>query len=74
MKLPQIVRREQADSVQLLALKVSIERLALTHHGLAAEAQGNNPESISAKIAELAAAGSNLGTYYSSLPTAAPTQ
>jgi hypothetical protein len=41
----------------------------MTHQALAAPAQGNNPESISSKIAELAAAGHDLNVYYKSLPT-----
>ena len=69
MKLPGIVRKEDLDAKQLTSLKTSIEKLALTHHAIAADAQGNNPESLRAKLNDLASAGSGLGAYYSSLPT-----
>jgi hypothetical protein len=69
MKLPGIVRKEQQDEKQLASLKTAIEKLALTHHAIAADAQGNNPESLRAKLSDLASAGSGLGAYYSSLPT-----
>ena len=69
MKLPKIVRQQRLTDEQLTELRAAIVRLALTHHALAADAQGNNPESLTSKLAELAAAGSNLGKFYSSLPT-----
>ena len=69
MKLPGIVRKEDLDAKQLTSLKTSIEKLALTHHAIAADAQGNNPELLRAKLNDLASAGSGLGAYYSSLPT-----
>ena len=69
MKLPGIVRREQASTQQLTQLSESIARLELTHHALAAEAQGNNPESLKQKLNDLEAAGEDLGKFYSSLPT-----
>lgn len=69
MKLPGIVRQERLTDTELTQLRASIVRLELTHHALAAEAQGNNPESLKDKLAELAAAGNDLGKFYSSLPT-----
>lgn len=69
MKLPEIVRKEQASSQALKQLSASIARLELTHHALAAAAQGNNPESLKQKLGELEAAGSELKKFYSSLPT-----
>ena len=69
MKLPGIVRREQASTQQLTQLSESIARLELTHHALAAEAQGNNPESLQQKLNDLEAAGEDLGKFYSFLPT-----
>jgi len=48
-------------------LRAAIVRLALTHHALAADAQGNNPESLKSKLGDLEAAGSELGRFYSSL-------
>jgi hypothetical protein len=68
MKLPEIVRQQRVTDERLANLRAAIVNLALTHHALAAEAQGNNPESLTAKLAELAAAGKSLGKYYSSLP------
>jgi hypothetical protein len=43
-------------------------RLALTHHALAAAAQGNNPETITARLGDVLDAGNELKTYYKSLP------
>jgi hypothetical protein len=67
MKLPAIARMKQTSDQQLNSLSAAIARLELTHHGLAAEAQGNNPESLKQKWAEIEAAGENLGNFYSSL-------
>lgn len=69
MKLPGIVREEQASSEQLSQLHDDLVRLEMTHHALAAEAQGNNPESLQQKLNDLEAAGEDLGKFYSSLPT-----
>lgn len=68
MKLPEIVRQQRSGDEQLVRLRTSIGRLALTHHALAADAQGNNPQSLMSKIADLGAAGSALGKFYSGLP------
>jgi hypothetical protein len=69
MKLPELAREQRVDDLQLTQLKTEIVKLALTHHALAADAQGNNPESLASKLGELEAAGKNLGKFYSSLPT-----
>jgi hypothetical protein len=69
MKLPQIVRQQRQTEAELADLRAAIVRLALTHHAFAAEAQGNNPESLKLKLSELSAAGNDLGKFYSSLPT-----
>ena len=69
MKLPEIVRLERLTDAELTQLRASIVKLELTHHALAAEAQGNNPESLKAKLGELSEAGNDLGKFYSSLPT-----
>ncbi len=68
MKLPEIARQQREAHERLAALREALNRLALTHHALAAEAQHNNPESLMDKLSELASAGSNLGKFYSSLP------
>jgi len=67
MKLPEIVRKHQAADEQLDGLKAGLVKLEITHHALAAEAQGNNPESLKTKVGELGSAGESLGKYYSSL-------
>ncbi|QNI30518.1 hypothetical protein H7849_15350 [Alloacidobacterium dinghuense] len=69
MKLPRTVRQQRASDEQLTDLRASLVRLALTHHALAADAQGNNSESLKGKLADLEAAGDNLGKFYSSLPS-----
>lgn len=69
MKLPEIARQQREANERLSSLREAINKLALTHHALAAEAQHNNPETLKDKLAELADAGSSLGKFYSSLPT-----
>ncbi len=68
-QLPAMARQQQASDLQLSQLSAAIVRLELTHHALAAEAQGNNPESLKQRLAELETAGEDLGKFYSSLPT-----
>jgi hypothetical protein len=68
-KLPSYRRNEQSTDAMLASLQNAIIQLALTHHALAAAAQGNNPETLKARIADLESAGTNLGNYYQSLPT-----
>lgn len=60
VKLPRWQRQETAGHEQLMKLQAALQNLYLTHHALAAELQGNNPESLKAKLSDLAAAGSNL--------------
>ena len=50
-------------------LKAAIALMAKAHHDLTAEAQGKNPESFNAKLQDLANAASDLGSFYSSLPS-----
>jgi len=69
MKLPGIVLEERASIQQLTQLSAAIARLELAHHALAVEAQSNNPQSLKTKLGDLEAAGSDLGNFYSSLPT-----
>ena len=68
MKLPEIVRQQRTTEAQLTELHAAIMKLEQAHHELAADAHGSNPELISQKLGDLAAAGSNLGKFYSSLP------
>jgi hypothetical protein len=67
MKLPEIAREQQAADQRLVQLKSEIVKLELTHHALAAEAQGNNPESPKNKLGDLLTAGKQLGKFYGSL-------
>ncbi len=67
--LIELADQQKANDELLTKLQTALHTLALTHQALAAAAQGNNPESISSKIAELAAAGHDLNVYYKSLPT-----
>ena len=60
--------QQKANDALLAKLQTALHTLAMTHQALAAAAQGNNPESISQKIAELQTAGHDLSTYYKSLP------
>jgi len=69
MKLPEIVRQEKASTQRLTQLSAAVDRLEVTHHALAIEAKGNNPESLKSKLGDLEAAGSDLGNLYSSLST-----
>jgi hypothetical protein len=68
-KLPTYRKDEQSADVLLAGLHNSLVQLELTHHALAAAAQGNNPEALTARLGELVAAGNDLKTYYKSLPT-----
>lgn len=70
MKLPQLARQQKQAAQQLKVLRAGLVKLELTHHALAAELQGNNPESIKQKLGDLGTAGGNLGKFYSSLATA----
>jgi hypothetical protein len=65
-KLPVILHRERATDAMLSNLEKAIAQLATTHHALAAS-QGNHPEALRARIAELTAAGENLSKYYEGL-------
>ena len=67
MKLPELARQQKQAAVQLKVLRSGLVKLELTHHALAAELQGNNPESIKQKLGDLGAAGGSLGKFYSSL-------
>lgn len=60
--------QQKANDDLLAKLQMALHTLAMTHQALAAAVQGNNPESISRRIAELAAAGHDLNVYYKSLP------
>jgi hypothetical protein len=70
MKLPELGRQQKQAAQQLKQLRAGLLKLELTHHALAAELQGNNPESIKQKFSDLGAAGGNLGKFYSSLASA----
>jgi hypothetical protein len=68
MKLPEMARKQKQTSAKLAALQAAIVKLKTAHHELMTEAQGKHPEQLQQKLTELAAAGSSLGKFYSSLP------
>lgn len=68
MKLPEIARQQREANEKLASLREAIDKLAQTHHALAAEVRQDNHETLKEKLAELADAGNNLGKFYSSLP------
>jgi len=70
LKLPEMWRQQQENEQMLTELRASLVRLELAHHALAAEAQGNNPESIKQKLGDIESAGESLGKFYSSLSLA----
>jgi hypothetical protein len=63
MKLPQFARQQRAADEKLANLQSAILKLSLTHHALAAAAQGNNPESLKEKLGDLETAGESLSTF-----------
>jgi hypothetical protein len=70
MKLPDMARRQSANDQALTQLRAAIVNLEMTHHALAAAAQGNNPESLTDRLKDLSAAGESLGKLYGSLSSA----
>jgi hypothetical protein len=70
MKLPELARQQKQAAEQLKQLRAELGTLEMTHHALAVALANANPESLSQKFADLGAAGSNLGKFYSSLATA----
>ena len=67
-KLITLASQQKANDDLLTKLQESLHTLELTHQALAAAAQGNDPESIKQRIADLEAAGQSLASFYSSLP------
>ena len=68
-KLVGIATEQKANDDLLQRLQDAIAKLAETHGALVVAAQDNNSEALSQKIAELAAAGQELGNFYRSLPS-----
>ncbi len=66
-KLPAMVLQQQQNDLLLSKLDKAVRSLKLTHHALAAAAQGNSPGSLRQYIAELTAEGQSLTSYYQSL-------
>ena len=66
-RLPAMVREQQQNDLLLTKLEHALTGLKLTHHALAAAAQGDNPLSLRDKIAELTAEGQALASYYQGL-------
>jgi hypothetical protein len=70
MKLPAFARQQKEAAQELAELHDAIFRFYMTHHALAAAAQGNNPTSFQQKLQELEPAGDSLGKLYASLSAA----
>jgi hypothetical protein len=68
-KLIKLANQQKANDELLAKLQVALHTLDLTHQALAAAAQGNDPETIKEKLADLEAAGQSLASFYSSLPS-----
>lgn len=68
-KLVGIATEQKANDDLLQKLQDAIAKLAETHGALAVAAQNDDSEALSQKIAELAAAGQELGNFYRSLPS-----
>ena len=69
LKIPDAIREHRATQEQFADFRASLIHLYMTHHALAAEIQKNNPRSLQGLLGDLTAAGSDLGKFYSSLPT-----
>jgi hypothetical protein len=67
-RLPRILASESATEDMLADLKISIKKLAETHHALAVAATSKNSSSLQARIADLRASAEQLSTFYDSLP------
>ena len=68
-KLIAIATQQKANDELLQKLQDAIAKLAEAHRALVVATQGANSEALSQKIAELAAAGQELGNFYRSLPS-----
>ena len=69
MKLPAMAREQRANDQSFAELRAALLNLELTHHALAAAAQGNNPETFTQKLGDLGTVGASLGKFYLSLPS-----
>jgi hypothetical protein len=63
-----LAAQQAANDALLAKIQTALHTLATTHQALTAAAQGNDRDSIHQKIAELSAAGQDLGNFYKSLP------
>jgi hypothetical protein len=66
-KLPVFHDDAQSTDAKLADLEAAIGKLKAAHHDLMNAANGKDPETLQAKIADFQAAGSNLGSFYQSL-------
>ena len=66
-QLPLLVQRSAASKELFDRLQLAIRRLALTHDALATAAQGKDPATLKAAIADLQETGRELGDFYQSL-------
>jgi hypothetical protein len=66
-RLPRILSDKKATEDMLSDLQVSLQKLAVTHHALAAAATSKNDASLQARIADLRASAEGLANFYESL-------
>lgn len=66
-RLPQILADKKATEDMLRDLQASLQKLAVTHHALAAAATTRNDASLQARIADLRASAEGLADFYESL-------
>jgi hypothetical protein len=66
-RLPRILADKGATEDMLAGLQTSLQKLAVTHHALAAAATSKNDASLQARIADLRASAEGLADFYESL-------
>jgi len=66
-RLPRILSSKKATDDLLADLQISINKLAVTHHALAAAATSKDTSSLQARIADLRASAKDLTSFYDSL-------
>lgn len=67
-RLPELLQKAKNTDDLLDALGKSIGKLATAHKAMATTAQGGNPESLSAALADFADYAESVATFYQSLP------
>jgi hypothetical protein len=66
-----LAQQQRLNDAMLAKLQLAVSALGQAHKALADAAAGKDPETIKQKLQELISLGTELGTYYSSLTSAA---